>query len=245
EVIRRVGQKIAARARELTRPGDSILIIAGKGHNGDDARAAQKFLNERNFEILNVTSPENDLPKLKSTLLKNPALIVDGLFGIGLNRTLDDGWKRFIAVVNASKIPILAVDIPSGLNAETGEHFGAGIEAAITLTVGAPKIGMLAQPAWPFVGRLEVAEDVGLIPCPLKSELNWTLPEDFQDFPPRRAIAGHKGSFGHLAVVAGSFGFHGAAVLTARAAQRAQPGLITLFTDKKIFGPVASQLQAV
>ena len=56
------------------------------------------------------------------------------------------------------------MDVPSGLNAETGKHFGAAIEAAVTLTVGAPKIGMLAQNVWPFVGRLEVAEDVGLIP---------------------------------------------------------------------------------
>jgi NAD(P)H-hydrate epimerase len=162
-----------------------------------------------------------------------------------LNRVLDDGWKKFIATVNESKIPVLAVDAPSGLNAETGDHFGAAIAAAITLTVGAPKIGMLAQNAWPFVGRLEVAEGVGLIPCPNKSELNWTLPEDFQNFPPRRVVAGHKGTFGHLAIVAGSFGFHGAAVLTSRAAQRAQPGLVTLFTNKKIYGVVAPQLQAV
>jgi NAD(P)H-hydrate epimerase len=92
---------------------------------------------------------------------------------------------------------------------------------------------------------LEVAEDVGLIPCPLKSELNWTLPGDFAGFPPRRGIAGHKGSYGHLTIIAGSFGFHGAAVLAARAAQRAQPGLITLFTQEITYRPVAEQLQAV
>jgi hydroxyethylthiazole kinase-like uncharacterized protein yjeF len=252
-VIRRVGQKIAARARELTRPGDSILILAGQGHNGDDARAAQKFLAERKAMLLNVTEPKAALAELQSgagilpakdRLEACPTLIIDGLFGIGLNRALDDGWKKFITTINESKIPILAVDVPSGLNAETGGHFGAAIEAAITLTVGAPKIGMLAQNAWPFVGRLEVAEDVGLIPYPAKTELNWTLPEDFQNFPPRRAVAGHKGSFGHLAIVAGSFGFHGAGVLTSRAAQRAQPGLVTLFTDEKVYGVVASQLQA-
>jgi ADP-dependent NAD(P)H-hydrate dehydratase / NAD(P)H-hydrate epimerase len=140
---------------------------------------------------------------------------------------------------------VLSVDVPSGLNAETGGNFGAAIEAAITLTVGAPKIGMLAQNAWPFVGRLEVAEDVGLIPCPNKTELNWTLPGDFRNFPPRRAVAGNKGTFGHLAIVTGSFGFHGAGVLTSRAAQRAQPGLVTLFTNEKVYGVVAPQLQAV
>ena len=74
-----------------------------------------------------------------------------------MNRPLDDGWKKFITAVNESKIPVLSVDVPSGLNADTGENFGAAIEAAVTLTVGAPKTGMLAQAAWPFVGRLEVA----------------------------------------------------------------------------------------
>ncbi len=244
-VIRRVGKKIAERALQLTCAGDAILILAGKGHNGDDARAAKSFLNERKVKLFNVASPKKDLPKLKTALQQKPALVIDGLFGVGLNRPLDDDWKNFIATVNAAKIPVLAVDVPSGLNAETGEHFRAAIEAAVTLTVGAPKIGMLAQAAWPFVGRLEVADDVGLISFPVKTELNWTLPEDFENFPPPRPVAGHKGSFGHVVAVAGSFGFHGASVLVARGAQRAQPGLVTLFTQKNIYLVVASQLQAV
>ncbi len=157
---------------------------------------------------------------------------------------MTDGWKKFIAAVNQSKIPVLAVDVPSGLNADTGETFGAAIEAAVTLTVGAPKTGLLAQAAWPFVGRLEVVDGVGLIPCPHRGGLNWTQPDDFENFPPRRAVADHKGSFGHLAIVAGSLGFHGAAVLAARAAQRAQPGLITLLTQEAIYHVVAAQLQS-
>jgi len=222
-----------------------ILILAGKGHNGDDAVAAQEFMDGRRVEMLVVTAPEADLPKLEQALSQKPALIIDGLFGIGLNRPLDDGWKKFITAVNESKIPVLSVDVPSGLNADTGENFGAAIEAAVTLTVGAPKTGMLAQAAWPFVGRLEIAGDVGLIPCPHRGELNWALPGDFESFPPQRDVAGHKGSFGHLAIVAGSFGFHGAAVLAARAAQRAQPGLVTLFTQENVYHVVATQLQAV
>ena len=70
------------------------------------------------------------------------------------------------------------------------------------------------------------------------------VPEDFIDFPPPRPVTGHKGTFGHVAIVAGSFGFHGAAVLAARGAQRAQPGLITLFTEDKVYNPVAEQLQS-
>ncbi len=255
EVIRRVGEKIAERALQLTRPGDAILILAGKGHNGDDARAARKHLRDRRVEILDVTDPESALALFPERIAgvspepdkpeTRPALLVDGVFGIGLNRPLDDGWKKFIAAVNQSEIPVLAVDVPSGLNADTGEVQGAVIEANVTLTVGAPKTGLLAQGAWPFVGRLEVAADVGLLPCPHSTALSWTLPEDFTGFPPRRAVAAHKGSFGHLTVVAGSFGFHGAAVLAARGAQRAQPGLITLYSQENVYHPIAPQLQAV
>jgi NAD(P)H-hydrate epimerase len=245
EVIRRVGKRIAKRVRRLTRSGDTILVLAGKGNNGNDARAAHEQIEDRKSEILNVTAPETDLPKLQELLRQKFALIIDGLFGIGLNRPLDEHWIKLISTVNETKIPILAVDTPSGLNCETGATEGAAMEAAITLTVGAPKTGMLAQSAWPLVGRLEVLEDVGLVPCPLTSEMNWTLAEDFEHFPPRRTEASHKGSNGHLAIVAGSLGYHGASVLAARAAQRAQPGLITLFTDEPVYHAVAPQLQAV
>ncbi len=264
EVIRRVGGKIAGLALRLTRPGDGILILAGKGHNGDDARAGREFLTGRKIILLDVADPEAALAEFQrrtapktfgavsdssvsdgDRLEARPTLIIDGLFGIGLSRPLDGGWKKMITTVNRSPIPVLAVDVPSGLNADTGQPQGTAIAAAVTLTVGAPKIGMLQQSAWPFVGRLEVAEDIGLIPCPHRGEMNWTLPGEFAGFPPRRDVAGHKGSFGHLAIIAGSFGFHGAAVLAARAAQRAQPGLITLFTQEIIYRPVAVQLQAV
>jgi len=246
EVIRRVGWKIAQRVLQFTRADDAILILAGKGHNGDDARAAREFLAGRRVATLDVTAPENALPELERALAQKPELIIDGLFGIGLDRPLTDDWKKIILAVNQSAIPVLAVDVPSGLNADTGEPVspGAAVEAAVTLTIGAPKTGLLAPNAGLFVGRLEVAADVGLIPCPHTSELNWTLPEDFQNYPPRRPAAGHKGTFGHLGIIAGSLGFHGAAVLATRGAQRAQPGLITLFTRESVYHVVAGQLQA-
>ena len=244
EVIRRVGKLIARRARKLTRAGDTSLFLVGKGHNGDDTCAAAEQLEGRRTEVLEMFLPDTDLMPLESELQKKPALIVDGLFGLGLNRPLSEAWQQIIYAINASKIPVLAIDVPSGLNADTGETFGACVRAAVTLTVGAPKTGMLAPAAWPFVGKLEVTEDVGLIPCPLAAELNWTLPEDFEHFPPARPVAGHKGDFGHAVIVAGSFGFHGAAVLAARGAQRAKPGLVTVFTQEEVFHPVAAQLQS-
>jgi NAD(P)H-hydrate epimerase len=170
--------------------------------------------------------------------------VIDGLFGIGLNRPLDEDWIALITRLNGTHPRVLAVDVPSGLNADTGESFGAVVVAVVTLTVGAPKQGLLMPGAAPLVGRLEVATDVGLLPLLDIGELNWTLPEDFRNYPPIRPVGGHKGSFGHLAILAGSMGFHGAAVLAARGAQRAQPGLITLFTHEPAYFQVAIQLQS-
>ena len=244
EVIRRAGKRVARRARKLTRAGDTILFLIGKGHNGDDARAAAKQLEGRRAEVLEVYLPDTDLLPLEQALQENPALIVDGLFGIGLNRLLSGAWLKIIAAVNASNIPVLAVDVPSGLNADSGDTYGGAIVATVTLAIGAPKSGLLAPAAEPFVGRLEVTDEVGLIPCPHRPELLWTMPEDFKGFPARRPAAGHKGDFGHALLVAGSRGFQGAAVLAARGAQRAQPGLVTLLTQENVFHPVAAQLQA-
>jgi len=269
DVIRRVGKCVAQTALRLTKPGDLILVLAGKGNNGADARATLEMFDERRLDTMDVNNPAADFAELETLLALRPALIIDGLFGIGLNRPLDADWQKLIAAINAAKLSVLSVDVPSGLNAETGEPEGAAIEAAVTLTVGAPKIGLLKQSAWPFVGRLEVANEVGLLDLgslasrrrvsqsgatqlaggtlalPGSGGLQWTLPEDFRGFPPARPVAGHKGSFGHVGIFAGSFGYHGAAVLAACGTQHAQPGLITLFTHEPVYVLVAAQLQAV
>ena len=244
EVIRRVGEILAVKILTLTRADDFILLLAGKGHNGDDVRAAKDFLAGRQVELLNINAPMADLPKLVALLARRPSLVVDGLFGIGLDRPLDVDWIKFVECLNAARLPVLAVDTPSGLNADIGEPLPVAVRAAHTLTVGAVKRGLLRSSAAAFTGRLEVAVDVGLIPCPAKSELNWLTPEDFTGFPLPREVVTHKGSFGHLAIVAGSPGYHGAAVLAARGAQRARPGLVTVFPREDVFHPVAAQLQS-
>ena len=244
-VIARVGEGLARRALALTRRGDMVLLLAGKGHNGDDARAMQPHLDGRELRLISAREPVSAWVELERVRRPAPALIVDGLFGIGLARPLDDDWQKLIARVNDLHCRVLAVDVPSGLDADTGRTLPDAIRATVTLTVGAPKRGLLATHAAPFVGRLEIADDVGLIPCPCVSELQWTGPEDFSAYPPPRPVDGHKGTFGHAALVAGSVGYHGAAVLVARGAQRARPGLITLFTQPEIYSPVAAQLQAV
>ncbi|HEY0551166.1 MAG TPA: NAD(P)H-hydrate dehydratase [Verrucomicrobiae bacterium] len=244
-VIARVGAYLARRALALTRQGDSIVLLAGRGHNGDDVRAMQPHLRERSVRLINVNEPVAALAELGSALQQSPTLIIDGLFGIGLSRPLADDWQRLIAGVNDARCRVLAVDVPSGLDVETGRPLPAAIRATLTITIGAPKRGLLVPSAAAFVGRLEVAEDVGLVPCPSNGELQWTLPKDFAGHPPARPSDGHKGTFGHAAIIAGSIGYHGAAILAARGAQRARPGLITLFTQSEIFAPVAAQLQAV
>ena len=245
EVIRRVGKCVAREAARLTRTGQRILVLAGKGNNGADARCAREHLSDRLVEVLDLTDSAADGQKLEAALALRPGLIIDGLFGIGINRPLSPEWVKLIQSVNAARLPVLAVDVPSGLDADTGEPHGTAIQAAVTLTVGAPKTGLLRETAWPFVGRLVVASDVGLVPCPHKSELQWTLPEDFAGFPPARAAATHKGTYGHLVIVAGSLGYHGAAVLAARGAQRARPGLISLQTMESVYHAVAPQLASV
>ena len=244
DVIRKVGEVLAREALHLTKANDTILILAGKGHNGDDARCAREYLPDRQVQLFDVRHAETDSPKIEALLRSRPALVIDGLFGIGLNRPLNEPWIKLIERINAAKLPILAVDVPSGLNADSGEPQGAAIEASVTLTVGAPKIGLVDTHAARYVGQLIVARDIGLVDCSHESHLNWTVPEDFRDFPPRRPVAGHKGTFGHLAILAGSLGYHGAAVLATRGAQRAQPGLITLFPQENVYVPVASQLQS-
>jgi hydroxyethylthiazole kinase-like uncharacterized protein yjeF len=244
-VMRRAGAAVGDVARHLTARGQRILVLAGKGHNGDDARFAAAALSDRNTILVTVSDPVSAQSEIAAHLTTRPALIIDGLFGTGLNRPLDANWIQLIQQINAAALPVLAIDVPSGLNADTGEPLGAAIEAAGTVTLGAVKQGLLAATAWPFVGRLEVAAEIGLIPCPLASDLQWVQPMDFTAFPPRRPVAAHKGSFGHVFLIAGSLGWHGAAVLAARGAQRAQPGLITLYTQDIVYPAVAAQLQSV
>ena len=245
EVIALVGKVVSNRVMELTRPGDAVLLLAGKGHNGDDVRAMAEHLPGREVSLLSITDPAKTRQKLPLDLDPAPALVVDGLFGIGLNRPLDADWMQVIAQVNAKQLLVLSVDVPSGVDATTGELQGAAIRAKETLTLGAAKLGLLRPSASEFVGRLRVAPDIGLVPYRETSDLLLGQAKDFNRFPPARPLGGHKGTFGHLGIVAGSMGYHGAAVLAARGACRAQPGLITLMTPLMVLGLVASQLQSV
>jgi hydroxyethylthiazole kinase-like uncharacterized protein yjeF len=244
-IIARVGSLLGEQLLRLTSPKQKILILAGKGNNGADARATMQHVLARSPLILNVEDPDQAFAEFQEALKDKPDLIVDGLFGTGLNRPLALNWIRFVGAVNQSGVPIAAVDIPSGLNADTGQPQGTAIRATWTFSVGAIKRGLLMHPAAPHVGRLVLLEDVGLDANPsFDTDLIWTTTSDFRAFPPRREVQTHKGTYGHAIICAGSVGYHGAAVLAARGAQRAQPGLVSVFTQEGCYIPVASQIQA-
>jgi NAD(P)H-hydrate epimerase len=244
-VIHCAGTAVARAAEHWTRPGARIVVLAGQGHNGDDALVAAEAIRDRVIETVRVTDPAATTAQLPAQLESGCALLLDGLFGIGLNRPLSAPWLHLIRLINGSGVPVLAVDVPSGLNADSGLPMDDAIRAAHTLTLGAVKEGLIRPTAWPYVGRLDVAADIGLTPCPFQAELNWTLASDFAGLPPPRSPASHKGTYGHALIVAGSLGYHGAGVLAARGAQRAQPGLITLLPTANVYAPVAAQLQSV
>jgi hydroxyethylthiazole kinase-like uncharacterized protein yjeF len=242
EVMRDAGAAIAARASAMTCEGDSILLLVGKGNNGGDTKLSADRLGGRKVRLLEVEDPLTAIEEIDIQLAARPALVIDGLFGIGLNRSLNEDWRRLIECVNSSTCPLLAVDVPSGLNADSGEPMAAAIRADVTVTFAAPKLGLIKTSATEYTGRLEVAPDIGLIDCPHDAELHWVLPGDFVGFPPSRPPNSHKGTFGHLGIIAGSVGWHGAAVLAARAALRSQPGLVSVVTTEGAWPVVAAQL---
>lgn len=246
-VIRRAGIAVAKAALRQTRTDDPVLVLAGRGHNGDDATIAEQHLGDRDTELARIREPadfEGAREWLRQQQGHPRALVIDGLFGIGLNRPLDRDWQEVIEFINASGVRILAVDAPSGLNADTGEPMGAAIRATTTITLGAVKAGLIKQSAAEYVGRLELEHDIGLVPSTISDGPVWGVASDFLTFPPARLDSSHKGSFGHVAVLAGSLGYHGAAVLAAEGALKARPGLVTVFVDDRCYVPVASQLRA-
>jgi hydroxyethylthiazole kinase-like uncharacterized protein yjeF len=242
QVMRNAGAAIGRRAATMTREGDSILLLAGKGNNGGDTRLAAEHLSGREVRLLDVDDPLTAIGEVEIQLASKPALVVDGLFGIGLNRLLNEDWRRLIECVNGRACPLLAVDVPSGLNADSGEPMAAAIRAEVTVTFAAPKGGLLKTCATKYTGRLEVAPDIGLIDYPYAANLQWVLPDDFMGFPPSRPEDSHKGTFGHLGIIAGSVGWQGAAVMAARAALRARPGLVSVVTTENAWPIVAAQL---
>ncbi len=160
--------------------------------------------------------------------LREASLVVDGLFGTGLDRDVSGLYAEVIAHINASEKPVLALDLPSGLDANTGQVRGTAVRASCTVTFAAHKPGLHQFPGVELSGRVFLAP----IGVPVAAQ-PWGIIEalDVAQAVPRRPANAHKGSSGRVVVFAGSAGKTGAAVLSATSALRAGAGLVTIATD--------------
>ncbi|MBI3892229.1 MAG: NAD(P)H-hydrate dehydratase [Candidatus Wallbacteria bacterium] len=164
------------------------------------------------------------------SVLGDTTIVFDAMLGTGARGELSGDYREAVESINQAKKRVVAVDVPTGLDASTGQVQGPAVRAAFTVTMGLPKIGFFQQPAQEFLGRLYVAE-IGFPPTlladpALSSELSLGY-ELAPLYPPRR-VDSHKGDYGRVLVVGGSRGMIGAAVLAARAAVRAGAGLVRL-----------------
>jgi len=236
-------------------PG-SVLILAGKGNNGGDGYVMARILAERGWQVTTLVlgleeSISGDarimlnivrklgLPTLfvdNPTDLKTyfaeiaPSLIVDAIFGTGLNSEVVGIQAAAIRLINAAEVPVFAVDIPSGVDSSTGRICGLAVKASQTATFDHAKIGHGSYPGAGYVGALSVV-DIG-IPQAGRQQFSTHVQlldkTDVQALLPDRSASGHKGSFGHLLVVAGSPGKTGAAALAGNSAGRSGCGLVTV-----------------
>jgi hydroxyethylthiazole kinase-like uncharacterized protein yjeF len=166
--------------------------------------------------------------------LQGAALIVDALFGTGLDRPLEGIYKDVIERLNESGKPILAIDIPSGVNSDTGQIMGVAVKAARTVTFGYLKTGHLCHPGAALAGSLRLI-DIGLPNLPEEAPVvSLTTAEYVRAVLPERKEDSNKGTFGTLITVAGSLGMSGATVLSTESALRVGAGLCILATPKSL-----------
>ena len=246
-LMERAGRATAQAARQLaTDTGARILVVAGPGNNGGDAWVAAAHLLE-SFHKVVVLDATGAAPKAaearaaKDTFTARrgevvrewpagpaPALILDGLLGIGLARDVEAPFAALIERMNASPAPILAIDVPSGLESETGHVRGAAVRAKHTLTLLAHKVGLHTADGPDHCGAIEL-DDLGAGDAVLAAARGALLtPRDVAPWlAPRRRNA-HKGDFGTLGIVGGNRGMVGAALLAGRSALLAGAGKVYL-----------------
>ena len=235
-------------------------IFCGTGSNGGDGLAVARHLENRGvvpavFIVgdrrkytrdaeTNLTICERlalpmyditDADSLNAALVhaSDADVIVDALFGTGLNRAPDGINAEVIRSMNELALPIVSVDVPSGANASSAEPFDPCVQAAVTVTFAAPKICHVFEPAAVFCGEVIVA-DISIPDAAIQDEgvtLALTTPAEVRPFIEPRQADSHKGTYGHVAIIAGSPGRSGAAVMSARGAIRTGAGLVTVMTD--------------
>jgi ADP-dependent NAD(P)H-hydrate dehydratase / NAD(P)H-hydrate epimerase len=207
-LMQRAGAAVADELMRRFPDARRVALHAGGGANGGDGRIAAEILRGQGREIVE----------------DSPEVVIDALLGTGLKGAPREDTSRVIGEINGGDAPVLAVDIPSGVNASTGEVAGAAIRADVTVTMHGPKVGLAVAPGRFLAGEVVVA-DIGLEPT--ETEHRLVTPEILRDVP-HRSPRDNKYSAGHVVVVGGSRGMTGAAALAARAAFRADAGYVTI-----------------
>lgn len=233
--------------------GDGLVIARQLAHAGRDVHVflvspAENFTGEAeiNLQIAKRLGLQIEFYGNSETLpttLASCELLVDAIFGTGLRDTVRGSIATVIKTLNNFSIPILSVDLPSGLDANTGHPLGTCVRADRTVTIGLPKRGLLVHPGAEFAGKLEVV-DIGFPEQVIDAQgikVNWTTTTQALQWVPPRPPASHKGTYGRVLVVAGSTGMTGAAALASEAALRAGAGLVTLATPKHL-NPILESL---
>ena len=211
-----------------------FLLTDPKALRGD-AETNFHIFHRMKGEVIPVPSSK-DYQKVKKDLEKAD-LLIDAIFGTGLDAEVRGYYREVIDHLNTLQKPIVAIDIPSGLDANTGKPLGTAIRASLTVTFGLPKVGLLISPGPDYVGKLKVI-DIG-IPKNLveeeKIQTHLLEEEEIRKWlsTPRRPDT-HKGDYGHLLVIAGSVGKTGAAAMACEAALRMGAGLVTLAIPKSL-----------
>jgi NAD(P)H-hydrate epimerase len=221
-----------------------VALLARRQEVSPDAAYNLRAFQKLKGKVTEI--PAGDLESLSQRIDKN-ALLVDAILGTGMSNEVRGLFADAITLMNASGLPIVAVDIPSGLDTDKGVPLGVAIQAEMTVALGYPKLGEVTYPGLNFVGDLVVA-DIGIDSNAVAEVAPNTELLDAQAIRwllPRRSADTHKGTYGHLLVVAGSRGKTGAAILACRAAMRAGAGLVTLAGPRSLNSIFASSLVEV
>jgi ADP-dependent NAD(P)H-hydrate dehydratase / NAD(P)H-hydrate epimerase len=214
--MERAGAAAADLAARLA-SGKDILVLAGPGNNGGDARIAAERLRERFFRVT-IATRLDEVPPATSW-----GLLIDGVFGIGLARDVEGEYGQLVDFANRQGCPVLALDIPSGLDSDSGRVLGRAVRATHTLTFIGLKPGLLTLDGPDHCGEITVA-DLGL---PEQKASAWVAsPGLFKGALKRRALNFHKGLAGTLGVIGGASSMTGAALLAARAALKLGAGRV-------------------
>ena len=239
-----------------------VVVFAGPGNNGGDALAVARMLTEQGYQVqtflFNITgnlSPDckenrNRLLSKKGTplftevtqefdppQLETGMLVVDGLFGSGLNKPLSGGFASLVKYINASAAQVVSIDVPSGLMTEDNSYNVRAniVRATLTLTLQHLKVSFLFPENQQFIGEVKVL-DIGISPEAIDAtDAQFTMvgQEDVSCLLRSRDPFAHKGSMGHALLVAGSYGMAGAAILAAKACLRSGVGKLTVHTPRR------------